>query len=224
LRRVFLAAGILAVVSAGAAIVQATGAPTPTATPTTGANTIDVNPKSISFPNKAFADRGATSNPVKVIVTNPSGGSPLTLLEPTISEGFVVTSNKCVGELAPGKTCELEIAYSPTMVGVQQGKLRINTRPASGRHTVKLKGKGVAPAIKIKPKTLDFGQVQVGATGAAKSVTLTNPSPVSITLTVAPAATPPYNVSAGLARSPWNSIPLARENSKAGCKSATMAR
>jgi len=79
-------------------------------------------------------------------------------------------------------------------MGVQRGTLGINSNAASGQRSVKLKGKGFAPALKLQPKTLDFGQVLHGGAGSAQIVTLTNPSPVSITLTSAPAATPPYNV------------------------------
>jgi len=82
------------------------------------------------------------------------------------------------------------------MLGVQRGNLRINSNAASGVRSIKLKGKGVAPPIRIKPTSLDFGQVSISNTSTAGSVTLSNPSPVSITLAVAPAATPPYNVTA----------------------------
>jgi hypothetical protein len=172
-----------------------TTTPTPTATPTTVANAIDVNPKSISFPNEAFADSGEPSKPVKVMVTNRTGVTSVTFLAPTISGGFFVTSNGCVGELAPGASCGLGIAYAPTTMGTQRGTLRINSNAASGQRSVKLKGKGFAPALKIRPKSLDFGLV-AGSASSAQTVTLTNLSPVSITLTVAPAATPPYNVTA----------------------------
>jgi hypothetical protein len=109
-----------------------------------------------------------------------------------------VTSNGCGAELALGKSCDLEVAFAPTMLGVQRGKLRIISNAESGRHSVKLTGKGIAPAIKIKPKSLGFGQVKLSAPHAilAQNVTLTNLSPVSITLAAAPAATPPYNVTA----------------------------
>ncbi len=182
------------------ATTTATPTTTPTATPsataTPVANSIDLKPKFISFPNEAIADDAETSNPVTVTVTNQSGVGFVTFLAPTISGGFKVTSNGCVGQLAPGKSCELKVAYTPTALGMQRGKLRINSDVQGGPHSVKLKGMGIAPKIKMRPKSLDFGQVQAGTTSPAQSVTLTNSSAVSVTLAVAPAATPPYNVSA----------------------------
>jgi hypothetical protein len=70
----------------------------------------------------------------------------------------------------------------------------INSNAANGQQQIKLVGKGFAPPLKIQPNSLNFGQKFVGAAPITRSVNLTNPSPVSITLTTAPAATPPYNV------------------------------
>jgi hypothetical protein len=39
-----------------------------------------------------------------VTVTNQAGSKPITIAAPTISEGFVVTSDGCDGELGPGKS------------------------------------------------------------------------------------------------------------------------
>jgi hypothetical protein len=183
------------VVSGAGAIVHSETTRTATATATPVAENVSVNPKSIVFPNKAFADSGVTSKPIRVTVTNHAGSKPIKFLKPTISAGFMVTSNYCVGELAPGKSCDLEVAFTPTMLGAKRGILRINSN-ASRSWSVKLRGRGVAPAIKIKPKSLDFGSVQISKVTPAKSVTLINPSAVSITLAGAPAATPPYNVTA----------------------------
>ena len=194
MRRAVVGAAVL--VSGAGSIVHSETTRTATATATPVAEDVSVNPKSIVFPNKAFADSGVTSKPVRVTVTNHAGSKPIKFLKPTISAGFMVTSNECVGELAPGKSCDLEVACTPTKLGVKRGILRINTNATSRSWSVKLRGRGVAPAIKIKPKSLDFGTVQISKVTPAKSVTLSNPSAVSITLAGAPAATPPYNVTA----------------------------
>jgi len=96
--------------------------------------------------------------------------------------------------LAPGASCTIEVAYAPTATGSQHGTLLINNNAVTGQQPVTLRGKGVAPSLKTQPKALNFGQVFASAAGKSQNVTLINPSPVSITLTAAPAATPPYNV------------------------------
>jgi hypothetical protein len=172
---------------------SATATPTPDPTPSPVVNGIEIKPTSISFPNEPFADTAAQSKSAKVTVTNRTGVTFVTFSTPTLSDGFVVTNNNCVGKLAPGKSCEIEVAFAPTALGMQRGTLLINSNAKSGNRPVKLKGKGVAPPLKMQPKTVDFGQIQASAT-TSQTITLINQSPVPITLTVAPAATPPYNV------------------------------
>ena len=128
-------------------------------------------------------------------VTNRTGLTSVTFAAPTISDGFIVTSNGCVGKLAPGASCVIAIAYAPTATGTQHGTLQINSNASGGQHLVKLTGKGFAPSLKVQPKSLKFGGIFAGGS-TSQEVTLSNPSPVSITLTNAPAATPPYNVTA----------------------------
>jgi hypothetical protein len=171
-----------------------TSTPTPSGTPSPVVNMIDIMPTSISFPNQPFGDIGQPSKPAKVTVTNRTGVTSVTFYAPTISDGFIVASNGCVGKLAPGASCTIEVAYAPTATGAQHGKLLINNNASSGQRPVKLSGKGYAPPLKMQPKALNFGQVFAGTAGKPQNVTLINPSPVSITLTTAPAATPPYNV------------------------------
>lgn len=174
----------------------ATTTPAPSGTPSPVANTIGIRPTSISFGNLPFADSGQPSKPVKVTVTNQTGLTSVTFGAPTISDGFVVASNGCVGKLAPGASCTIAIAYAPTATGTQHGTLQINSNASGGQRSVKLTGRGFAPSLKVQPKSLNFGQIFAGGGSTSREVTLSNPSPVSITLTVAPAATPPYNVTA----------------------------
>jgi hypothetical protein len=135
-----------------------------------------------------------------VTITNHAGVTSVSFLPPTLSDGFVVTADGCVGKLAPGKSCEIEVAYAPTALGTQLGTMLVNSNASSGQRPIKLKGKAFAPPLKMQPKALDFGLVRIrartqpGSASSTQTITLSNPSPVPITLTVAPAATPPYNV------------------------------
>jgi hypothetical protein len=180
--------------SGGIGTPTPTTTPTPSGTPSPVVNTIDVTPASISFGSQPFADSGQPSKPAKVTVTNRTGLTSVTFAATTISDGFIVTSNGCVGKLAPRATCAIAIAYAPTATGTQHGTLQINSNASGGQQSVKLTGRGFAPSLKVQPKSLKFGQILAGGGGTTRDVTLSNPSPVSITLTTAPAATPPYNV------------------------------
>jgi len=155
--------------------------------------TLDVSPKSISFPSEVV---GHQSKAAKVKVVNDSKGLPVTLGRPTVSSGFVVTSSNCPPELQPGASCTIELAFAPTAKGERHGWLEVKSNASLGLHKVKLKGKGLAPKIKASPKSLAFGQVPVDAVSSPQSITLVNSSPLPISFTAAPAATPPFNVSA----------------------------
>ena len=72
----------------------------------------------------------------------------------------------------------------------------MNSNASFGSHTVKLKGNGVVPRIKANPQSLNFGAVKADSVSSAQSITVVNRSPVPISFATAPAATPPFNVSA----------------------------
>ena len=174
----------------------ATSTPTPTAAFTPVPNTISVRPAAVHFPGRTLAVSGQRSQPAKVNVTNRKGLLPITFRPPVISDGFVINSNGCVGQLSSKATCTIEIAFEPTASGIQTGALEIVSNAASGTHTVKLKGKGAAPKLASMPKQLKFKAGSAAGVRSAQSFTLTNPTPVPITLNAAPAATPPFNVTA----------------------------
>jgi len=61
--------------------------------------------------------------------------------------------------------------------------------------TIKLKGAAVASKLKT-PKTIKLGQVATDAVSTAQSITLVNYGAAPISFMTAPAATPPFNVTA----------------------------
>jgi hypothetical protein len=167
--------------------------PTPAATPDPGSSTLDASPKSISFSSQVVGSQGG---PAKVALINTSATMPVMLAPPTVSTGFVLMANNCPAELQPRASCTIEVAFVPASKGKQVGKLQFNTNASSGLLAVKLKGRGLAPKMKMIPKSLSFGEVAADAVSPSQSITLVNRSPARISFTTAPAATPPFNVSA----------------------------
>ena len=198
-------AALVAAISGANAIGHAAGTPaaavtsTPAVTPAPAATAspvparLDASPKSISFPSEVVGHQGRLA---KITVANHAAAVPVSLSQPAVSSGFVVTSSDCPGELQPGASCTIEVAFVPTAKGKQHGLLRVNSNAAFGSHTVKLRGRGVAPKMKAHPQSLSFGQVPVDTVSSPQSVTLVNLSPAPISFTTAPAATPPFNVTA----------------------------
>ncbi len=186
-------AGMVGHAAASTAITTATSTPTPTATPKPVSATLDASPLSVTFAREVVGHRGP---PSKIQIVNHTAAVSVTLRRPTVSSGFSVTSNNCPRELQAGASCTIEVASLPVAKGKQKGSLQVNSNASFGSHTVKLKGNGVAPRIKANPQSLNFGPVLADSVSTTQSITVVNRSPVPISFATAPAATPPFNVSA----------------------------
>jgi Abnormal spindle-like microcephaly-assoc'd, ASPM-SPD-2-Hydin len=166
---------------------------TPTDTPTPVFATLNANPTSLSFSSQVVGHQGKSA---KIIVTNTAGTASVILSPPTVSNGFVVTSSNCPSVMPPGGSCTIAVASAPTAKGKQNGQLQLNSNAKFGVRTIKLKGKGLASKMRAHPKSLSFEPVPADAVSSAQSITLVNDSPAPISFTTAPAATPPFNVTA----------------------------
>ena len=183
----------VAIVYLGMQARLAGATPTATATPTPVPATLNARPKSISFPAQVV---GHPSKAAAVTAINKIGKVPVTLSPPTVSSGFVVMSSDCPQTLPPGASCTIEVASLPTAKGSQSGKLLLNSNAMFGVHTVKLKGRGVPPKLKMSPISLSFAGVPSEAVSLSQIITLRNDDPSPISFATAPAATPPFNVTA----------------------------
>ncbi len=174
----------------------ATATPTLTATPTASPSpafaTLMAKPTSLSFSSQVV---GHQSKPANVKLTNTAAGTAVTL-GPAISGGFVMTSSNCPSVMPPKSSCTISIASAPTGKGKQSGQLQLNSNARFGVRTIKLKGKGMAARIRTRPKSLSFEPLSADAVSSSQSITVINDSPAPISFTTAPAATPPFNVTA----------------------------
>jgi hypothetical protein len=107
------------------------------------------------------------------VTMNGSGGAPLH----TEFGG----SQSCQGvSLAPGASCTMQFGFTPSTLGDlnDDSKVTWNGIPFD----IALHGTGVAPLFKANPSALDFGDVQVGSSATQQLVTITNQSPVAVTM------------------------------------------
>jgi hypothetical protein len=122
-------------------------------------------PTSIDFGTEAVGFQTAS----KPFTWTNNSTFPLQVTSATVSGDFVVTSPAC-GSVAPGKTCEIDVAFKPTALGARTGTLTV-VSPANTL-TGALTGTGVT-ALTGSVTTLNFGSVDVGAT-ATQTITVTN--------------------------------------------------
>ena len=100
-------------------------------------------------------------------------------------------TNTCSGSsIASGASCTIQVTFTPTATGSASGSLTITDD--AGAQTVALTGSGSAP-VSFSRTNLGFGQVAVGNTSAAKTVTVTNRLNVALTFSSI-AATGPFAI------------------------------
>jgi hypothetical protein len=135
------------------------------------ATNISVSPASLIFATTVV---GATSAAKLVTLTN-GGSITLDITNIATTGGFSYAAGKtpCGSTLAAGKTCQIEVSFTPTQVGANKGTLTIYDNGSNSPQTVALTGTGAAPAT-LTPATATFAKTKVGTTSAAKVFTLDN--------------------------------------------------
>lgn len=171
---------------------------TVTASPAT---TVTVTPASLSFGDEAVDDTSAA----KWVTLENTGTATLILDSIAVTPGssFALASRLCVFTLAAGKTCKVSVTFTPTQLGTATGTLSFTDNTANSPQTVALSGTGVEPAT-LAPTSLMFSKTKVGATSAAKKVTLKNNQPTSLT-GISYSTTGPFAVAASTCTTTLNS-------------------
>ncbi len=115
-----------------------------------------------------------TSSTLTLTVTN-TGTAPLVVSLVSVSgTGFAQTNNCVSAAVAPGTTCQVSLAFSPTVAGAHSGTLTVTSNASGSPHRVSLSGTGTAPAALLSAVSLSFGNQEVGTQSAAQSVTISN--------------------------------------------------
>jgi len=148
--------------------------------------TVSLFPTSLDFGDVPVG----TSSPAQTItVTNatPSNVSitSISLSGPNAAD-FSETGN-CMnvpnGMLAPGASCAVQIAFTPSDANPKSSNLVVDDNAPASPQTASLSGTGsTPPVISLSPASLSFGNQDVNSASAPQSITLTNSS--SVTLTV----------------------------------------
>ncbi len=95
-------------------------------------------PASVTFVGQFV---GSTSAAQSVTLTN-TGNALLTISNITVSGDFAET-NQCVGTLAVGASCVIQVAFSPTAAGVRNGAITVTDNGPGGQNTLALSGTGI---------------------------------------------------------------------------------
>jgi len=138
----------------------------------------NTSPSSLTFGSQ---DEGTTSASQPVILSN-AGQEALVVSSVATSGDFSETDN-CVGSVAVGSSCTVDVFFKPTQTGTRTGTLTItdNNHGISGsQQTDPLTGTGANPGATLSVTTLAFGNQGIGNTSSAKKVTLTSSGTTSL--------------------------------------------
>ena len=167
------------------------GTPTPSATPSPIPlvhKALEFGPNPVIFPNTVFAITGATSAPVMVHLKNPDAPSlrPITLetmkLKGLDAGDFTLASTTCGLTIAAGSKCTVAITFTPSGLGTRTAHLKVFDDADNSPQVFELQGNGVAGRLQRSATQLFFGKIVRNSVSVAKSVTLTNPNPVTLNI------------------------------------------
>jgi hypothetical protein len=146
----------------------------------TGVAPVAVSPTSLTFPSTAV---GQTSS---AMVTVSNKQTTAISLSPAASADYSITGGTCAGLLAGASSCTITVTFTPQYKGAIKGALEIGSGAALSPLTVGLSGTatgGPTLPLSISPAALTFSATGIGASSAAKTLTVTNKSTGTITIT-----------------------------------------
>ncbi len=151
--------------SAGTQTVSLTG---------TGSN-VGLSPTNLNFGNQIVL---TSSTAIPVTLTN-GGATSLAVSNVSVTGPFTQTNN-CVGNVAGGGNCTVNVTFVPQVPGPVSGTVTITDNDVTGQQVINLTGVGYT--MSASANTLNFGNVAVGAVSAPQAITLTNHTTGSISV------------------------------------------
>ena len=135
---------------------------------------VTLTPSSLSFP----VTNVGSSSVAQVVTVKNTGTSTLFLnseiIGGTNASSFLKSTTSCGTSLAVGSSCNVSVQFKPTAEGSLSASLSISDSATGSPQSVALSGTGGAPVASFTPTSIVFPVTAVGATSAAKAVTIEN--------------------------------------------------
>ena len=154
---------------------------------------VSASPTSLAFGSVTV---GSSSAGQIVTVSNTGGAAATGMTVGAAPSGYARTTT-CTASLAAGGSCTVTVTFSPTAAQAYAGNIAI-TGSGGTNLSVSLSGTGSATAtsnVNASASALSFGNVQIGQTSAAQTITVTNSGTLAATDMAYPAAPAKFNKS-----------------------------
>jgi hypothetical protein len=118
-------------------------------------------------------ESNSSGTPVTITVANSDDFTTSLNIKSTSKPNDFALDGSCA-TLAPGISCPLFLAFTPTSAGNLSGALTVTDDSPPGSEAVRLNGIGTTPGVTLSPTSLAFGTQAVGISSDPLSVTLSN--------------------------------------------------
>jgi hypothetical protein len=132
-----------------------------------GTTTVFLAPSNLTFATRII---NTTSDPQTATLTN-TGSEDVSVSSISTAQPFSQTNN-CPSTLPVGKSCQIQVTFQPTAVGVANGTLSVTDNATGSPQTVALTGTGTL--ITFSPIGVNFGNHKVGSSSRPVPITLSN--------------------------------------------------
>ena len=145
---------------------------------------ISVNPNPLDFQNQAV---GVASSPRQITVTNGNSTSTnISLSMAGVNAGEFSIKTARAFSVAAGGSSNISVVFTPQDTGARSALIIVSDDTGGQAHYVSLQGTGgtsAAPAVRLAPLPLAFGNQAVGTSSASQSVTVTNTGNANLQIT-----------------------------------------
>lgn len=135
-----------------------------------------LNPASLTFGLQLL---NTSSAPQTVTFTN-TGTASITINSISVPKSFPQTNN-CGTTVAVGGSCTFTVTFDPDATGNLSGTISIYDNAASSPQKISVSG--TSTEVSLSPASLNFGNVTLGTTSSAMTVTLQNVGSTSLSIT-----------------------------------------
>jgi hypothetical protein len=161
---------------------NAAGSPQVISLSGTGVSPVTLSPASFSFANTAV---GYTAAAMTLTLTNnQSAAISLRMSFGGNNRGdfAIISGGTCGSSLGAKSKCTVLLTFTPSAASARSATLTLTDSPdPSSPYSIALSGTGLAP-VAISSSSLAFGTISLDSTSSAKTSSVTNNQPVSISL------------------------------------------
>ena len=147
-----------------------------------------VSPEGLNFQTQA---QSTTSNPLNVTLFN-IGNLSFDASKVSASGDYQIFSNGCAAVLTVGRTCTVQVTFTPTATGTRSGALTFTN--VAGTQTVNLSGSGVAEtlALGFTPAAMTFQAQQKSVASPLQFLWIRNAGTAAVTVSNIASNNPDY--------------------------------